>query len=277
MLGYIPPVERTPRVWFPRTTLPVAPAVAGRYVSRDRRALLSSLPAHGRRSRRGLIVDLDDTLYPRERFVRSGLAAVARHVHLHHGVPVEQAFAVMTRALAGGRAGGELQALCDRFALRSDVVPVLLEVFRSHTPVLFLPLAASDTLRTLRAQGWALAILTNGLPSVQFRKVAALGLAALVDDVIYAEEHAPGGKPSPAPFRAALRALDLDAAECVCVGDDAARDVRGARALGVATIRLARPGVSVPAGQDADVVIESLRQLPDAASLVLRTVTADVA
>jgi putative hydrolase of the HAD superfamily len=277
MYGYIPPVERRPRMWLPKTTLPLSTPASSRVAARDRRSVVSTLSGKGRRSRRGLIIDLDDTLYPRERFVQSGLAAVARHVHIHHGVPLEDAYAVMARATARGGAGLELQALCDRLAVPSATIATLVEIFRGHTPTLFLPAVTHETLRTMRAQGWALAVLTNGLPSVQFRKIAALGLAALVDDVIYAEEHAAGGKPSVAAFRAALRGLDLEAAECVCIGDDAARDVRGARALGIATIRLARPGVSVAAADEADLVIDSLRQLPDAAALLLRTVTADVA
>lgn len=277
MYGYVPPVERRPRMWLPKTTLPLSTPTGSRIVARDRRSVVSTLSGKGRQSRRGLIIDLDDTLYPRERFVQSGLAAVARHVHMQHGVPIEDAYAVMTRATARGGAGRELQALCDHLALPSETVATLVEIFRTHTPTLFLPLVAQETLRALRAQGWALAVLTNGLPSVQFRKIAALGLAALVDDVIYAEEHAAGGKPSVAAFRAALCGLDLDAAQCVCIGDDAARDVRGARALGIATIRLARSGVPVPATDEADLVIDCLRQLPDAAALLLRTVTADVA
>ncbi|MNC86911.1 Phosphoglycolate phosphatase [compost metagenome] len=112
---------------------------------------------------------------------------------------------------------------------------------------------------------------------MQFRKVAALGIAALVDEVVYAEEHAPGGKPHAAPFRAALRALDLEPADCACIGDDPVRDVRGARALGIATIRLARRAIAIAPADEADLVIDSLRTLPDAAALLLSKVTADVA
>ena len=313
MVGHVPPVER-------QRNMPKAPgrslaaAAVSRYIARRQQSPVSGL-VKVRKPRRGLVIDLDDTLYPRERFVRSGLAAVSRHVSDRFGIPAEDAFAVLTRASARGRAGSEMQVLCDRFDLPSDVIGTLVDVFRSHAPTIFLPAEAEQTLRLLRAQGWALAILTNGLPSVQFRKVAALGLTALVDDVIYAEEHAAGGKPSSAPFRAALRALDLDPSECVCVGDDAARDVRGARALGIATIRVARFGLPVPVrlkpdstdasvdstaanvvsgfsrtltlADEADAVIDSLRQLPEAAPLLLhppsprlrRTgrVTADVA
>jgi putative hydrolase of the HAD superfamily len=280
MFGYVPPVERRPGT--PATAMPLSAAAISRLVARDaRRPVMTSVttgfPAAPRASRRGVIIDLDDTLYPRERFVRSGLAAVAHHVSVRHGIAAADAYAVMTRALASGLAGSEMQALRDRFDLPADVVAALVDVFRSHTPTVFLSAEAQETLCRLRADGWALAILTNGLPSVQFRKVAALGVTTLVDEVVYAEEHAAGGKPSAAPFRAALRALELEASACVCVGDDASRDVRGARALGMSTIRVTRPGSSVSPADEADVVIDSLRHLPGAASLLLRTVTADVA
>ncbi len=276
MFGYVPPVVRRPGA--PATAMPLSAAAISRLVARgERRRARPTIAAATRASRRGVIIDLDDTLYPRERVVRSGLAAVAHHVSVRHGIAAADAYAVMTRALATGHAGSEMQALRDRFDLPADVVASLVDVFRSHTPTVFLPAEAQETLRRLRADGWALAILTNGLPSVQFRKVAALGVTSLVDEVVYAEEHAAGGKPSAAAFRAALRALELEANACVCIGDDASRDVRGARALGIPTIRLARPGTHVSPADEADVVIDSLRQLPGAASLLLRTVTADVA
>jgi len=272
MFGYVPPVSRKPVPWAEAGVL-----VGQEGASRVPEWLLTADASHQRSSRRGLILDLDDTLYPRERFVRSGLAAVARHVGLHHGVDSSAAYALMTRATAVGGSGKEFQALCERFDLPPAIVPGLVDVFRMHTPSLFLSREAAETLRALRADGWALAILTNGLPSVQFRKVAALGLTEFVDEVVYAEEHAPGGKPSAAPFQAALRGLELSAGQCVCVGDDAARDVRGARALGIPTIRMARHGVSVERADEADTVISSLRQLPAAAGLLMSMVTADVA
>ena len=275
MFGYVPPVGRLQSPPPPDASA----ASLVRHFSRGRRmrAVAAEAPSLGRGTRRGLIVDLDDTLYPRERFVRSGLAAVAQHVSALHGVDAEEAYSVLTRALASGWAGAEMQALCDRFGWPYDDIPAFVDVFRSHTPSLFLAAEAAEALRTLRRAGWGLVVLTNGLPAVQFRKVVALDLMSLVDDVIYAEEHARGGKPSAAPFHAALRSLDLTAADCVCAGDDAVRDVHGARELGMATIRLARPGVEVSPEAEADVVIHSIRQLPDAATLLRAKVVADVA
>ncbi len=273
-VGYIPPVARTPRA------LPVTWSHAAGSASGWRRAFTTDMNNRNHSSRRALILDMDDTLYPRERFVLSGFAAVASHVEAVHGIPAQEVFATLSRARASGGHGVELQALCAEFGLAADLVPAFVDVIRRHTPVLWLYSDVAGVLRQLRANGWRLAVLTNGLPSVQFRKVAALGLASLVDDIIYAEEHAPGGKPAAAAFRAALRALDVTADQCVCVGDDLLRDVHGARALDIRTIRVARPGVTVPglvSSGDADLVITQLAELPQAATLLREMVSANVA
>ena len=271
-LGYIPPV---PRLRLPaRRGNTWSPVASG--FSRKIGQLSEERTGH-EPGRRGIILDLDDTLYPRERFVMSGFAAVAQYVSAVHGASADAAYSILTRAHSSGLGGQEFQVLCDRLRLSRDVVPVLVDVFRRHMPSLWLNHDVSDALHALHKAGWRVVVLTNGLPSVQFRKIAALGLASLVDEIVYAEEHVAGGKPAAAAFAAALRSLELEAAHCVCVGDDLLRDVRGARALGIRTIRIARPGVTPAAGDEAEMVIDSLRQLPDAASLMFDTVTANVA
>ncbi len=267
-LGYIPPV--------PRLRLPARRGNPWVLAPWNDTAVTDSHGSH-KGGRRGLILDLDDTLYPRERFVMSGFAAVARHVGVAHGLSVELAYGILRRTYATARRGQEFQVLCDQTGLSRDVLPSLVDIFRRHMPTLWLNHGVVDALHRLRAAGWRLAILTNGLPSVQFRKIAALGLTSLVDEVVYAEEHVAGGKPAAAAFKAVLRSLELSAEQCICVGDDLVRDVRGARALGIRTIRVARAGVAAAPGEDADMVIDSFRDLPDAARLLQDTVTADVA
>jgi putative hydrolase of the HAD superfamily len=186
---------------------------------------------------RGVILDLDDTLYPHEAFVHSGLMAVARHVEETKAVAAMDAFAVMTSARRQG-GGRELQALCARFGWDEQDVPGLLAVYRGHLPNLRLPRATADVLARLREDGWRTVVLTNGMPLVQRGKVKALGLGPLVDAVVYADEHATGGKPAAAAFRAAMNALGLAARQCVCVGDDTACDIAGARAQGIRTVWL---------------------------------------
>jgi putative hydrolase of the HAD superfamily len=234
--------------------------------------------------RRGLIVDLDDTLYAREEYVQSGLMAVARYVEDQRSVSALEAFRAMTasRRLDGGT---ELQALCAHFGWDDTEVPALLAVYRSHEPALRLPRESAHVLSVLRRDGWRIAVLTNGLPQVQRAKVAALGLRPLVDAVIYAEERVAGGKPSIAAFRAALNALGVPAGRAVCAGDDLVRDIAGAQALGIATVWVT-PGFGMEQGPlkpvrtstvDPTAQIASIADLPTVLAQLLEMAGTDAA
>jgi putative hydrolase of the HAD superfamily len=222
----------------------------------------------------GIIFDLDDTLYPRERFVRSGLAAVAHHAERQLAIPAMRAFTTMLKASAEAP-GTEFQSLCQTFGLRQAIVPELLQVFRTHRPELWLSAIATDTLHELRASGCRLAVLTNGLPHVQAAKVHALGLPPLVDHVIYAAEYAEQGKPHRDTFEEAVRRLGLPAHGCVMVGDDETCDIRGGRDAGLRTIRLRRTDGEV--ATCADAVIDSLAQVPSVVCQLVQMVTAHAA
>jgi putative hydrolase of the HAD superfamily len=217
---------------------------------------------------RAAIFDLDDTLFEREQFVLSGFAAVASAVEQRFGLPSARMLATLTRARARGQAGRELQALCVDHRLPESLIPELVEVIRRHEPTLTLGSVASAILGQLRAEGWRLAILTNGLPSTQRAKVAALGLDGHVDAVLYAEEHAPGGKPSRAAFDAALAAVGVVNTRAVFIGDDLIRDIHGARAAGLFTVRVAAPNAHRTA-DDADAIV-MLEDVPVAAGRLVK-------
>jgi putative hydrolase of the HAD superfamily len=261
----------------PAFPLPGAPMIWSDEQMRPHMAGDGSATRLRRRLRGGLIVDLDDTLYPREHFVRSGLAAVARHVALTRGVCIDTALNTLSSAYDQGVRSRELQALCRTFDLPFDIIPELVAVFREHEPSVTLAADVIATLQALRQDGWRIAVLTNGLPSVQASKVSALELARYVDHVLYAECYAHGGKPAPAAFHAALKRLQLPASSCICVGDDPICDVRGARQLGIHTVRVARADVHVSPEHDADAVVERFADLPAAAVSLLELVNADVA
>ena len=189
---------------------------------------------------RGIIFDLDDTLYLRADFMRSGFEAVARYVAHSWRLDRHDVFATLTAAHAGTRRGREFQAICEEHRLPQSAVAALVAVFRKHRPSIVLADDIRRALVQLRQDGWRLVVLTNGAPAVQRNKVAALGIDALVDGVVYAEEHAAGGKPDRAAFQAALDCLRLPASNCICVGDDPLCDIEGAGRLGMQTIRVVR-------------------------------------
>ena len=214
------------------------------------------------------IFDLDDTLYEREQFVLSGFAAVADEVERRVGLPAPWILATLKRARARGHKGRELQALCADHGLPDSLVPELVEVIRRHEPALGLGSVASAVLAQMRADGWRLGILTNGWPATQRAKVEALGLESRVDAVLYAEEHAPGGKPSRAAFDAALNALGVPPARVVFIGDDLVNDIQGGRAAGLRTIRVAARGAQRAEG-DADAIV-TLEEVPVTAGRLVK-------
>jgi putative hydrolase of the HAD superfamily len=208
-----------------------------------------------------IVFDLDDTLYPRVRHVHSGFAAVACAIARRLAIDAGDAYGRLRVAYELGHRGAELQWICASLGLSETLVPDLVQIMRSHQPQIWLWHDASDVLQTLRARGWRTAVLTNGVPSTQAAKVRALGLHELVDHVVYADEHASGGKPAAEPFLATLNRLEVAPQNAVMVGDHSVNDIEGARAVGMRTVLLAR---GAPPDHDggADAVISELTVLP---------------
>ncbi len=220
--------------------------------------------------RRAILFDLDDTLYPLERFVMSGFRAVAAAVDARWRVPRAAALETLVSAVAASR-GRELQVLAERHGLAADVVPELVDVIRRHVPELRLPELSLSVLGALR-RDWRLGIVTNGRPDIQARKVRALGVHRLVDVIVYAHGVGTGaGKPDAAPFLDACRQLGVAPAATVFVGDDPDCDIAGAHAVGMKTIWLparVAPQTARPA-ELADVIVASLADVPAAATRLL--------
>jgi putative hydrolase of the HAD superfamily len=222
---------------------------------------------------RALIFDLDDTLYPERRFLLSGFVAVARVVEAETGLSAGTVFGDLVRSFRAGHRGRAFQDVCARHGIGDGIVPRLLAAYREHAPRLRVPRTTRLLLESLRP-AFRVAVLTNGLPAVQRRKVAALDLERSVDVVVYANEHGEGrGKPDPAAFLHALSSIDAPPERAVMVGDDPESDIAGARAAGLWTIRVrtGRHRLAPPApGFDADVTVGSLSRVPAEASRLLQ-------
>ncbi len=216
-----------------------------------------------------VVFDLDDTLYEERRFALSGFAAVAAHLYAGKGASPHETYRFLVRRFrAGARADG-LQALCIAQGWPvADVTP-LVEVIRTHAPRLRLPGRSRAVLTRLRGDGHRLGVLTNGLPSTQRGKVAALGLEPLADAVVYAEECAPGGKPARACFATVLARLGVHASAAVFVGDHLEKDIAGAAAAGLRTVWLSRGRVR-PACPAPDTVARRLADVPTLVARLLR-------
>jgi len=94
---------------------------------------------------------------------------------------------------------------------------------------------------------------------------------------VFAEQHAATGKPAAEPFRHALARLGLSAAGCVCAGDDPVRDIAGARAVGIRTVRVTQYTQLTTTADDADAVVHTFKEVPGAAAALLEKVSFDAA
>lgn len=224
-----------------------------------------------RHSARAILFDLDDTLFSHRRFRLSGFAAVALAIEPECGIGARTLFSRMVAASREPETyGDEFGAVIAAYSL--DVAKDhLITRFRSHQPNLRLHESVRRTLLSLRNE-WRLAIVTNGIPEVQQRKVQALGLTDIVDTVVYATAYGSGqGKPDRAPFIEALARLSVAAGQAVFVGDDANTDIYGAARCGLGTIQTTQwrraPQRALAAVPDA--VVTHIVDVPRAAATLL--------
>lgn len=96
---------------------------------------------------------------------------------------------------------------------------------------------AIDTLRELRRRGYRIGVITNGYSFLQDHKLGFSGLRPLVD-ITLVHEAEQIGKPHAEIFRRAAARLGVPCEACLFVGDHPINDVGGARAAGMAAVRV---------------------------------------
>jgi putative hydrolase of the HAD superfamily len=217
-----------------------------------------------------ILFDLDDTLIAEMDWARGGWALVAEH--LAPGSGRERA---ELEQMMGGFFVRDRRHVFDQLAgalgLDSAALDECIELYRhSPRPLALLP----DAVAALRfAAGRRTGIVTDGDVVTQSTKVDCAGVAAHVEVIVYTGALGAGqGKPSPAGFREALRALKTGPAGAIYVADNATKDFIGPRRLGMRTVQITRPGgvyagVPAPAGGEPDALVGSLEEL---ASVVRR-------
>lgn len=123
---------------------------------------------------------------------------------------------------------------------------------------------AVPTVRTVRARGLRVGLLTNGPSELQRRKLEVTGLEPELEAIAISEEIG-AAKPDPTAFSLAAAMLDLEPAETAMVGDSPIYDVAGARAAGCVLAVLVTRGLDLAA--EGAIPIETLEELPGALGL----------
>lgn len=193
---------------------------------------------------RGIVIDLDDTVYPQAAYLRGAARAVGRAGAAAGLDQVRLSRAVRRQLAAGSDSGGTidraLMACGVPPAVGVELLPGLVAAFTGYRPRrLPLYVGAATALAALGAR-FPLACLTDGNPVIQRAKLAATGVAAAFQTVVITDSL--GGratrKPHPAGLRHVATALGVDPADLVVVGDRPGKDMAVAAALGARSIRV---------------------------------------
>ena len=199
-------------------------------------------------SKKAVLLDLDNTLYPYEPSHQAGLRGAylyyRRHIEkiswpvfqdavrrarlvIHHRLKTQGAsharllYFKTLLEMRGGRTN-----FTQTRALEQAYWQAYLAKMRRKAWVL-------PFLRFCRRQHKRVVIVTNQTAEIQLRKIRKLGIAAWIDFLVSSEE-AGIEKPHPRIFQLALQKAGCRAAEAVIIGDD----LRADRAAGIAFIKV---------------------------------------
>ena len=189
---------------------------------------------------RAILFDLDDTLYPEHEFVESGFHTVARHLVDLSGRGYDEMYQRLMTLLEERGRGCVFDLVLDELGLCDDVnVARSVYLYRTHTPIINPYPEAVSLLRDIRARAIAVGLITDGMGSVQRRKIEALDIQSLFDLIICTDEIGPDyWKPSPLPYELALQTFGISPAEAVYIGNDVSKDFAGANQIGMTTIQI---------------------------------------
>ncbi|MEU4427587.1 HAD family hydrolase [Actinoplanes sp. NPDC024001] len=221
----------------------------------------------------GIVIDLDDTLFPQAAYLYGASRAVGRAGAAHGLDPIRLARLVRRQLIAGSDRGGTIDRALSAYGLSpartAELIPDLVAAFTTYRPRR-LPLypGAADALAALAAH-YPVACLTDGNPLIQRAKLAATGLTRAFITVVITDEL--GGraarKPHPGGLRHAANTLGLDPSELVMIGDRPGKDVAIAQALGARSIRVQTGEYADTPDEPAATVV--VPDLPTAAALLL--------
>ncbi|MFD7659240.1 HAD family hydrolase, partial [Actinosynnema sp. NPDC059797] len=212
-----------------------------------------------------VLFDLDDTLVD----LTGAFTRWAGEFAAEHDLP---GGAVTWLVEAGRRSRGPKDRLFaevrDRFGL-AEPVAELWARYRARVPELVaVRPGVAEGLVALRAAGWRIGVVTNGLPDNQLGKLRRTGLVDLVDGWCASGEVGLR-KPDPEIFRVAARRCGVPLAGWV-VGDDPVLDVEGGRRAGLRTCWVDHgrpwPGDSTPPDLVAGDTHLAIRHLLEASS-----------
>lgn len=177
---------------------------------------------------KGVIFDLDDTLYSEKEYIKSGYRKIAEYLG------EEKVVDELWRSFEAGQPA--IDELVKTRHIENQKTK-LLDLYRNQYPDIHLYVGVKDLIAALKSEGIKVGIITDGRPEGQRNKLKALGLDKLIDnnDVIITDEL--GGiqfrKPCDIAFRIIQKRWKLPCQQIIYIGDNANKDFQACRQLGM--------------------------------------------
>lgn len=210
------------------------------------------------------IFDLDDTLYPEQKYVLSGFRAVDDWLQNERGLSGFLNHA--ERLFQSGVRGNIFNKALDKLGVAYEQKDIfkLVEIYRNHKPQIEMYADAEWLLRTLPKE--RLGLITDGYLIAQKRKVEALALVDVFSAIIYSDEFGrENWKPSQLPYLKIMEFWERESVDFIYIGDNPAKDFVTARSLGWKTIMVKRGNgvhniIDVPEAYKADCEVHNFYQ-----------------
>lgn len=175
---------------------------------------------------KGVIFDLDDTLYSEKEYVRSGFCAVARFLGND-----EYADRLISYFQQGKQAIDELLTEEGLTGKKAECI----SIYREHMPEISLYNGVKELISKLHSAKIKVGIITDGRVSGQKNKLASLGLDKIIDDIIITDEL--GGpqfrKPNDISFRIMQCRWKIPFEEMIYIADNPTKDFHAPKQLGM--------------------------------------------
>lgn len=186
-----------------------------------------------------LAFDLDDTLYNERNFVYGAFGSVAHYLSQKYNFEYEKLYKDIINIFNDYGRGKVFDILCNNYKINEDI-DTLINVYRESKPHLKL---YKDSLYILNKfkNKCELAIITDGIASVQWNKIECLDIKEYFKMIIVTDDFGKKyWKPNEYSFKEVIRYFDCKPNECMYIGDNPNKDFIGAREVGMHTVRIIR-------------------------------------
>ncbi len=192
---------------------------------------------------KAVFFDIDDTLYD-----TSGFAKLARKAALNAmidaGLPLsaDEAYTLLREIIdeKGSNYDRHFNVLTKKVFGKEKPLLIALGMITYHNVKFALLRLYPETMSTLihlKAQGYQLGVISNGLTIKQYEKLVRLGLHHFFDSVVTSQE-AGVEKPDSAIFELAMNTMDCEAENSVMIGNNFNDDILGAINSGMSAVYL---------------------------------------